>query len=146
MASYDKLNDTRLPPREAFHNRLNDSDVSESDYAHATNVWNGFSIQTLGEYSDLYLKTDVLLLADVFENFRGASIASYELDPAHYCTLPAFTWDAMLKYTRVELELLTDVDMLLFVERGIRGGLSQCSHRYARANNKYLPTSMYDAS
>ena len=109
-------------------------------------MWNGFSIQTLGEYSDLYLKTDVLLLADVFENFRSASIASYELDPAHYCMLPTFTWDAMLKYTRVELELLTDVDMLLFVERGIRGGLSQCSHRYARANNKYLPTSMYDAS
>ena len=98
------------------------------------------------EYSDLYLKTDVLLLADVFENFRIDCIASYEIDPAHYCTLPAFTWDAMLKYTHVELELLTDVDMLLFVERGIRGGLSQCSHRYARANNKYLPTSMYDAS
>ena len=146
VSSYSKLNDTRLPSREAFYNQLNDHAASEPDYAHAVNVWNSFRVQTLGEYSDLYLKTDVLLLADVFESFRTDCIASYDLDPAHYFTLPSFTWDAMLKYTSVRLELLTDVDMLLFVERGIRGGLSQCSHRYVRANNKHLPAGMYDES
>ncbi|XP_020299342.1 uncharacterized protein LOC109863489, partial [Pseudomyrmex gracilis] len=111
--------------------------VTENEYAHATNVWQRFNIENLGSYSDLYLKTDVLLLADVFENFRRECLASYGLDPAHYYTLPRYTWDTMLKYTRVTFELLTDINMVMFVERGIRGGLSQCSNRYARANNRY---------
>ncbi|KAL6429482.1 hypothetical protein ACFW04_008266 [Cataglyphis niger] len=132
-----KLRETRLPPREAFHSSLTGDTVSDSDYERAIRVWERFRIETLGEYSDLYLKTDVLLLADVFENFRDACMRSYGLDPAHYYTLPGYTWDAMLKYTGVRFELLTDIDMVMFVERGIRGGLSQCSDRYARANNKY---------
>ncbi|KYN09798.1 hypothetical protein ALC57_18080, partial [Trachymyrmex cornetzi] len=140
----EKLNELRLPSRESFYSSLTDSTVSESDYAHAVNVWQRFSIQKLGEYSDLYLKTDVMLLADVFENFRDSCIASYGLDPAYYYTLPSFTWDAMLKHTGVKFELLTDIDMVMFVERGIRGGLSQCTNRYARANNKYMPS--YDPS
>ncbi|KYN11002.1 hypothetical protein ALC57_16854 [Trachymyrmex cornetzi] len=135
----EKLNELRLPSRESFYSSLTDSTVSESDYAHAVNVWQRFSIQTLGEYSDLYLKIDVLLLADVFENFRESCITSYGLDPAYYYTLPGFTWDAMLKHTRVKFELLTDIDMVMFIERGIRGGLSQCTNRYARANNEYMP-------
>ncbi|KYN26656.1 hypothetical protein ALC57_03972, partial [Trachymyrmex cornetzi] len=94
---------------------------------------------------DLYLKIDVLLLANVFENFRDTCIESYELDPAYYYTLPGYTWNAMLKYTGIRFELLTDIDMVMFVERGIRGGLSQCSHRYAQANNKYNASS-YDPS
>ncbi|KYN15987.1 hypothetical protein ALC57_11766 [Trachymyrmex cornetzi] len=140
----EKLNELRLLSRESFYSSLTDSTVSESDCAHAVNVWRRFSMQTLGEYSNLYQKTDVLLLADVFENFRDSCIASYGLDPAYYYTLSGFTWDAMLKPTGVKFELLTDIDMVMFVEHGIRGGLSQCSNRYARANNKYM--SSYDPS
>jgi len=116
----EKLQDTRLSPRELFFSSLTGDTVSESDYAHAVNVWQRFSIQTLGEYSDLYLKTDVLLLADIFENFRN----SYCLDLVHYYTLPGFTWDAMLIYTHAWFELLTDIDVLMFIERDIRGDLS----------------------
>ncbi|XP_043269138.1 uncharacterized protein [Venturia canescens] len=142
--SFDRLEETALPPRESFYSSLTDSTVSESEYAHALTVWERFSTQTLGEYSDLYLKTDVLLLADIFENFRNTCLKSYGLDPAYYYTLPGYTWDAMMRYTKIRFELLTDIDMVLFVERGIRGGLSQCSGRYARANNKYMPS--YDPS
>ncbi|XP_025159353.1 uncharacterized protein LOC112589602 [Harpegnathos saltator] len=133
----DKLQDRCLPPRESFYSSLTGDTVSESDYAHATNIWQRFAIQTLGEYSNLYLKIAVLLLADIFENFPNSCIKSYGLDPAYY-TLPGFTWDAMLKHTGVNFELLTDIDMVMFIERGIRGGLSQCSGRYAKANNKYM--------
>ncbi|XP_077262575.1 uncharacterized protein LOC143897644 [Temnothorax americanus] len=142
--SLDKLRETDLPPREVFYSSLTDETASESDYEHATRVWRRFRVRDLGEYSDLYLKTDVLLLADIFENFRDTCMASYGLDPAYYYTLPGFTWDAMLRYTGVRFELLTDIDMVLFVEHGIRGGLSQCSLRYARANNRHVPT--YDLS
>ncbi|XP_011859255.1 PREDICTED: uncharacterized protein LOC105556762 [Vollenhovia emeryi] len=140
----DKLQDSRLPPRESFFSSLTGDTVSESDYVRAENVWKRFSIQTLGDYSDLYLKIDVLLLADIFENFRDSSINSYGLDPAYYYTLPEFTWDAMLKHTRINFELLTDIDMVMFVKRGIRGGLSKSSGRCARANNKHMQS--YDPS
>lgn len=140
VSSYEKLKETCLPSYENFYNLLNEENISESDYAHAMNVWKTFDVKTLGEYSDLYLKIDVLLLTDIFENFRSDCMEYYDLDPTYYYTLPGFTWDAMLKYTGVKLELLTDIDMVLFVERGIRGGVSQCSKRYAHSNNKYMDT------
>jgi len=140
----EKLENTCLPPRESFYNSLRGDIVSEDNYAHAANVWQQFSIRTLGEYSDLYLKIDVLLLANIFENFRDRCVASYGFDPAYYYTLLRFTWDAMLKHTGINFELLTDIDMAMFVERDIRGSLSQYSGRYARANNKYMKS--YDSS
>ncbi|CAB0030980.1 unnamed protein product [Trichogramma brassicae] len=138
ISSLEKLQETALPPPEQFYSSLTDSDISNKDYEHAREVWGSFKISNLGEYSDLYLKTDVLLLVEIFENFRKTCHDAYELDPAHYYTLPGYSWDAMLLYTQVELELLTDVDMLLFVEKGIRGGVSQCCSRYAEANNRYM--------
>ena len=95
----DKLQDTRLPPRESFYSSLTGDTVSESDYAHAVNIWQQFSVQILGKYSDLYLKTDVLLLADIFENFRDKYIESYGLDSAYYYTLPGFTGRYAETYT-----------------------------------------------
>jgi len=127
---FEKLEDMCLPPRESFYSSLTGDTISKDNYAHAIKLWQRFSIRTLGEYSDLYLKTDLLLLADIFENFRDSCIASYELNPAYY-TLPGFTWDAMLKYTGINFELLTDIDMVIFVERDVRGGQSQCSGRRA---------------
>lgn len=132
-----RFSETSLPHISKFYNKLNDSYIDQEDYDHACKVWNEFALRNLGEYSDLYLKTDVLLLADVFEQFRASCVQTYSLDPAHYFTLPGYTWDAMLKYTNITLELLTDIDKVMFVERGIRGGLSQCSKRYSKANNKY---------
>ena len=105
---------------------------------HAQNVWLAFNCQSLGDYVKLYMKTDVLLLTDIFENFREQCLNAYKLDPVHYYTTSGLTWDAMLKYTQIRLELLTDVDKLMFVERGIRGGISQCCNRYAKANNPYM--------
>ncbi|XP_072401744.1 uncharacterized protein [Diabrotica undecimpunctata] len=143
--SFKKFAEMSLPPIEFFYNKLEDKPCPRRHYRRAQDVWSSFSCSTLGDYVDLYMKTDILLLADVFEEFRSSCLKTYNLDPAHYFTLRGFTWDAMLKHTKQELELLTDPDMFLFVERGIRGGLSQvCSKRRVHANNKYMAS--YDPS
>ena len=101
-------------------------------------MFKGFKLDNLGDCHDLYVKSDTLLLADVFENFRDMCIKVYELDPVHFVSLPGLAWQAFLKKTNIELELLTDYDMLLMVEEGIRGGICHSIHRYAKANNKYM--------
>ena len=138
VSSLDKLSETQLPPKEEFYSNLNDEDISDEDYQHAIKVWNTFGCKTIKDYHDLYLKSDVLLLADVFENFRSTCLKHYKLDPAHYYTSPGLAWDACLKTTGQKLQLLHDYDMLMMFERGIRGGITHISKRYAEANNKYM--------
>ena len=118
----DKLAEAALPLKEAFYSKLNDEQISDEDYEHAKKIWKEFNMKTLMEYHELYNISDVLLLADVFENFRDVCIKHYNLDPAWYLTAPGLAWDAMLKTTKVKLELLTDIDMLLMIKNGIRGG------------------------
>ena len=136
--NFNRLSSTSLPPKEAFHSILNDSEISEEDYLHAQNVWKIFKMKTMRDYHDLYLKSDVLLLSDVFENFRDVCQDNYSLDPIFYYTAPGLAWDACLKITKVRLELLTDYDILMMVEKGIRGGVSMISTRYGKANNPYM--------
>ena len=138
MDSFQKFEETELPTQEQFYSILNDSSISDVDYQHAQNVWKTFNMKSMGDYHDVYLKADVLLLADVFENFRKTCLQYYGLDPAHYFTSPGLSWDAMLKMTNIRLNLISDVDMYQFVEKGMRGGVSYIANRYGEANNKYM--------
>ena len=139
MDSWERFSETKLPDKEKFYSKLNDEHITDEEYAHAKTVWETFECKTMGDYHDLYVKTDVALLADVFENFRNLCQEQYGLDPAHYYTSPGLSWDALLKKTGVELELFTELEMHLFVERGMRGGISMVSKRYAKANNPLVP-------
>ena len=136
MDSMEKFENKELPKIEDF--ALNEEHISEKDYNHAKEVWNAFRIKNMGEYHDLYLQSDVLLLTDVFENFRNTCMQYYGLDPCHYFTSPGLSWDAMLKMTKVKLELMTDINMYQFIEKGMRGGVSYIANRYDKANNKYM--------
>ena len=138
MDGFDKLEETDLPPKSRFFSSLTNENISDADYGRAQDVWNTFNMKTMRDYHDLYLKTDVLLLADVMENFRKVCRTNYGLDPLWYYTAPGLAWDAALKLTKVELELISDPDMYLLIERGIRGGISTITKRHAIANNKYM--------
>ena len=138
MTDWDKFKETKLPPRKAFHSKLNMSGVVNEDYEHVNRVWIGFGLKDLGEYHDPYLKTDVILLANVFKAFRKVCLKNYRLDPAHFYIAPGLAWKACLKKPRIRLELLLDPDMLLIFERGIRGGITQSVIRRAKANNLYM--------
>ena len=138
MNGIKKFSEEKLPQKEEFFSKLNDCGISDEDFDHAQRIWKEFGMKNLGEYHDLYLKSDVLLLADVFEEFRNVCMENYSLDPAWYYTSPGLSWDALLKHSGVKLELLTDPDILLLFEKGIRGGISMISNRYGKANNKFM--------
>ena len=138
MTDFDKLNVNKLPPKKDFYSKLNDSNISDEDYEHAQNVWKEFNCKTMRDYHDLYLKTDVLLLADVMENYRNVCIKNYGLDPLWHYTAPGLAWGAALKILEITLELITDPNMYLMVEDGIKGGISTVMKRYAKGNNPYI--------
>ena len=140
MDCFDRFNETKLPVQQDFYSILNNEHISDEQYKHAQNVWDTFNLKTMGDYHDLYLKSDILLLADVFENFRKTCLQYYKLDPCHYFTSPGLSWDAMLKMTNIKLELITDIDMFQFIEKGMRGGTSYIANRHGEANNKYMKT------
>ena len=137
MDSWERFDENRIPPKEAFCSELNLENITDKEYQHVKNVWEAFEIKNIGEYHDLYVQCDTFYLTDVFENFRNKCIEIYGLDPAHFLSAP-LAWQACLKKTKVKLGLLTDIDMLLMVEKGTRGGICQAIHRYAKANNKYM--------
>ena len=135
MDDFNKFKEEGLPSMKKNYSKLTGEDISDEDYNHAKNVWEEFKCKTMG---DLYLKSDVLILVDVFENVRKPGKEYYNLDPAHYFSCPGFPWDAMLKMTDIYLELITDIDMYQMVETGLRGGVSYIANRYSKPNNKYL--------
>ena len=138
MDSIEKLKDSKPPPQKAFYSKLTGKGINNYNYNHVLNVWKTWKMKTLKDYLKLYNTSDVLLLADIFENFRDVCLKNYGLDPVYYYTAPGLAWDACLKMTGVNLELLSDVDKLLMIEKGIRGGISIISNRYGKANNKYM--------
>ena len=138
MDSWDRFKETSPPSIERFYSNLNMSGVRDGDYEHTCSAWREFRIRNMGEYHDLYLRTDVILLANIFESFRRVCSGNYGLDPSHFYTAPGLAWKACLKKIGVSLKLLLDPDMLLMFERGIRGGITQSVHRWAAANNAYM--------
>ena len=146
MVDRNVFKETSLPSKEAFYSRLKMDGITDEEYERAQQMWNRYDCRTMEDYTALYVKLDTVLLADVFEQFRRLAFDQYGLDPAHFWTLPGYTWQAALRYTGVHLELITDPDIYLMVESAIRGGISTISNRLATANNKYLATMSYDPS
>ena len=133
MDSSEKFDEeTSLPDKKAFYSNLNLEDVSDDDYGHAQKVWDVFEIKNCAKYHDLYVQSDTLFLADVFENFRNMCLDIYGLDPVYFVSALGLAWQACLEKTELKFELLTDYDMLLIIEKRIRGGICQATHRYAK--------------
>ena len=130
MDSFSKFNVTNLPSKDQFYSKLNNCNISDENYQFAQRVWKEMKCETFADYHDIYLKTDVLLLTDIFEKFRTTCLKYYKLDPLQYFTVPGLAWDTALKMTKVKLQLLKDIDMHLFVEKPT-GGISMISTRYA---------------
>ena len=128
MDEWEKFNGTSLPEKEEFCSNLNMTDVTDAAYMHAQRIYKDFEIKNLGEYHDLYLRNYTLLLADVFENFREMCLKIHHLDPTKFLSALRLAWQVALEETEVKLELLTDIDMLLMVEKGIRGGICHAIH------------------
>ena len=138
MHSWERFDETSLPDKEAFYSNPNMEDITDGPYKHAKIVLKNLINKNLSIYHDLYVQSDTLLQADVFEKFRSMCIKVYELDTVYFLSAPGLAWQACLKKTEVKLELLTDVDMLLMVEKAIKGKICHAIHRYAKANNKYM--------
>ena len=144
--SCEKFNYTELPPKECFQSSIKDNKkdndnghISDEQYLHLRNVWSTFNFNTFKDYHNHYLKKDVLLLADVFEKLISTCSKYYNSDTCHYFSAPGLSWDAILKMTKVELEKFSNADMHLFIEKGMRGGITYASKRYSKANNEYCP-------
>ena len=138
MDSWNEFNEPVPLLEDHYYSELNQKGITKEDLKHVKKVCDAFKIKNLGEYHDLYVQSDTSLLADVFENFRDKCIEKDEIDPAHFLSAPGLTWKACLKKTNVKLDLLTDNDMLLMFEKGIRGGMCHATYRYAKANSKYM--------
>ena len=128
-----------LPPKEEFYSKLRFSGITDEDYQHAQNVYKTFECKNLGEYTKLYCLSDTLQLADLWKVFSEETLKTYSLDPGHYITFPSLSWDAMLKFTNVKLELISDPTVHQDKEKSIRGGISMIPKRFCRTNNKYQP-------
>ena len=137
MDSFQKFNQN-FPEEKNFYSSLNFSDVDHEKYLIAKKIYSEFNCQNMGDFHDLYVLLDTCLLCDIFTKFRKNSMKLYDLEPCHYFSLPSYSFDAMLKLTEVKIELLTDLDMYLFIEKSLRGGVSQVSCRFSQANNKYM--------
>ena len=135
MTCPDKFDETKLPPIDAFYDTLNEEPLDSKDYDRAQKTWTHFDMHTLRDYHDHYLLSDVLLLADVFENFRDTILDEHKLDCLHFFTLPFLAWTSALKHTGAKLDLITDPDAYLMIENNMRGGIATISHRHATANN-----------
>ena len=143
MDSWERFNETSLPSKEDFYSNLNMENIDDIDYRHGNNVFKIFKLENLEDYHDLYVQSDTLLLA-VFQNFRDMCVKVYELDCTHFLSLSGLAWQACLKKSNKELELLTGCAMLLMVEEGIRGGICHSIYRYAKADNKYMKNYNYN--
>lgn len=142
--SVDRFNETQLPPKETFYSKWSGADISDEEYEHAQTVWEVFNCKTFRDYHDLCNKADVIQSAEIFENFRDVCVKKYKLDSLRNYTAPGLAWNACLKFTGLSLEIPKEIDMILMIKAGDRGGLSSIMHRYSKANNKYL--SDYDAN
>ena len=137
MGDWEKLNET-LHETEDFYSHLNVEDITDADYAHTKSFCKDFEIKNLGEYHDLCVLSDTLLLADGFENFRHMCINIYELDLVKFLSASRLAWQAALKKTEAKLDLLTDIDVLLMSEKGIRARICNALYQYAKANNNNM--------
>ena len=149
MESFEKFNEDKLPAKKHFYSstkdgkngddgKISDGHISSKDYLTCKKTWDKFEIKNMSDYQDHYLEKDALLLVDVFEKFIDPCLKYCGLDPCCYFSSPGLSWDAVLKMTDIELEKISDIDKHLFTEKGLRGGISYISKRYAKANNKYI--------
>ena len=135
MNSFKRFNEDGLLDKSKFLSLLKDSSINEKKYGRALNVWKVFKIKNLGEYHDLYLKTDVLLVADVFEKFIKICLNYYSLDPYHYFSAPGLSFDSMFKMTEIKLELISDINVYLYIEKDMKGGISYISKRHSKVSD-----------